>query len=408
MDYQQALGRLYGLTSRGMRLGLEPVSEAAARLGNPERALRCAQIAGTNGKGTVSCLVAHAAREAGLKVGLFTSPHLHRFAERIRVDGAEAGEARLAAHLVRVFEAMDREPALALTFFEIATLAAFGAFAEAEVELAVLEVGLGGRLDATTIAPAEVTAIVTIGLDHPDLLGATVADVAREKAGIARPGVPLVAGPLAPQALDAVEAQARLVGAPVLALGRDFFVPGDLAPPWPGRHQRENAAVALEVFAMLGRADARLSRGAFSRALPSVCWPGRYEIVDGSPRHILDGAHNAEGAAALAETLVAQGERPAVLVFGAVRGKPVSRMLEILRPIAGRLVLTMPPISRALDPATLAAPGDEIVAGVEGALARAAAIAGPRGTVLVTGSLFTMAEARRLLLGERADPPVGL
>ncbi|MDD5307803.1 MAG: Mur ligase family protein [Deltaproteobacteria bacterium] len=408
MDYQQALGRLYGLSSRGMRLGLGPVSEAAARLGNPERALRCVQIAGTNGKGTVSCLLAHAAREAGLTVGLFTSPHLHRFAERIRVNGDEADEATLARHITRVFDVMEDAPALPLTFFEIATLAALSAFAEAAVDLAVLEVGLGGRLDATTIAPAEATAIVTIGLDHPDLLGSTVAEVAHEKAGIARPGVPIVVGPLAPQALTVVDAHARMVGAPVLAMGRDFFVPEDLTPPWPGRHQRENAAVALKVFAVLGRADARLAPSVFARALPEARWPGRYEIVDGRPRHILDGAHNAEGAAALAQTLVGQGERPDAAVFGAVRGKPVSRMLDILRPVVGRVVLTRPPLSRALDPAGLFAPGDEIVATVEGALARAAALAGPRGTVLVTGSLFTMAEARRLLLGERSDPPVGL
>ena len=195
MSYEAVLEKLYTLSSKGIVLGLGRVRRASARLGSPERAFRSVQVAGTNGKGTVSTLLAGALSASGLRTGLFTSPHLHRFTERIRIDGQEIAPERLLPHLEGVFSIMVTFEDLSLTFFEVATLAAFLAFRASKVDAAVLEVGLGGRLDATSIADPELTAVTSIGFDHTAFLGNTLSDIANEKAAIARKGVPLVPGP---------------------------------------------------------------------------------------------------------------------------------------------------------------------------------------------------------------------
>lgn len=408
MEYAAALERLYQLSPRGMRLGLDRVRAAARLLGNPEERLRAVQIAGTNGKGSTSLLLAHAAAAAGLKVGLYTSPHLHRFSERIRIDGVEASRSSLGRHLGAALDIAAARPDLTLTFFEVATLAALALFAEEEVDLAVLEVGLGGRLDATSIAHPVLTAVTSVGLDHTAVLGGTIAAIAREKAGIARPGVPLLAGPLSEEALAAVAEAARTAGAPLRILGRDFFPPADLEPPWPGRHQRDNLAIALALYEALAASDPRLTRPAFAAALPWARWPGRFERIPGRPEVILDGAHNREAALALVETLAAEGVSPAVLVFGALNDKPIEAMLALLRPIVGTVVHLAPPLHRAADPRAFAALGERIAATVDDALTWAKELAGANGVVLVTGSLFNVAAVRRVLLDEPTDPPVGL
>lgn len=384
-----------------MRLGLDRVRAAAAALGDPQERIGVViQIAGTNGKGSVACLVAEAARAAGHRVGLFTSPHLHRFAERFRLDGREADPAELAGPLER---ALALAGAHSLSFFEVATLAAFELFAAARTDIAVLEVGLGGRLDATSVAQPAVTAITSIGLDHTELLGDTLAAVAREKAAIARPGVPLVLGALPPEALIEIERVAATAGAPIRRT-----VPGDAAGvpcPWPGPHQRGNLAVASGVFEELRRRGGRLAPEHFAAGAAAARWPARFEIVErGERRFALDGAHNLEAARALAATLDERGERPDALVFGALRGKPIAEMLAVLAPRAREVLLARPPLDRAFDPAPFAA---ELGARVFPSVA-AALEAAPGPLVLVTGSLFTAGEARRILLDEPSDPPVGL
>lgn len=395
------LGRVYGLAPGGIRLGLDRVRAAAAALGDPQQRIgTVVQITGTNGKGSVACLVASAARAAGLRVGLFTSPHLHRFTERFRLDGRETDPWVLAAPLER---ALALAPAHSLSFFEVACLAAFELFAAACTDLAVLEVGLGGRLDATSIANPAVTAITSVGLDHTELLGDTLTAVAREKAAIARSGVLLVLGALPAEALAEAERIAATAGAPVRRTD-----PGDVAGipcPWPGSHQRGNLAVAHGVFGELRRLDGRLASEHFIRGAARARWPGRYEIVEAEGRRfVLDGAHNLEAARALAAALDERGERPDALVFGALRGKPVDTMLELLAPRARELLLAPPPLGRAFDPMEFAPRfGARVLPSVGAALEAAA---GP--LTLVTGSLFTVAEARRLLLDEPSDPPVGL
>ena len=409
MDYRSLLTRVYALGHRGIALGLDRMRAAADALGAPDHALRCAQIAGTNGKGTVAVLIEGTARASGLVTGLYTSPHLHRYAERFRVNGAEVGEAELAPHLARALALTFPPSSLPLTFFEVTTAAAFSLFAERGVDLAVLEVGLGGRLDATSVATPAVTAIVSIGLDHTELLGPTLAHVAREKAGIARPGVPLVVGPLAEEALAEVERTAASIGAPLLEYGRDFTWDGGVSLPWPGRHQLENAAVARAVCDVLGRGDPRFSRSAFARAAATAIWPGRYEEIPGGPRHILDGAHNTEAMTALVDALAERGQRVDAILFGACGDKPIRAMLGLLGPLGCPIVLAPPPLARAFDPSAYAASANAFTApDVASGLTRCRELAPADGAVLVTGSLFTVAEARRILLGVRADGPIGL
>jgi len=349
--------------------------------------------------------VAHAAGSAGLRTGLFTSPHLHRFAERIRIGGEEAEQSLIAEQLARALALSEGPSAIPLTFFETATLAALGVFAELEVDLAVLEVGLGGRLDATSIADPLVCAIVSIGLDHTEILGSTTADIAREKAGIARARVPLVVGRLDPEPQAEIERAAAAAGAPLLRYGRDFAEGSAVRPPWPGAHQRRNAAVAREVTRQLSSTFAGLTDELFAEAAPSARWPGRYEIVaDAGRRVILDGAHNLEATRALVDALDERGDSPGSLVFGALRGKPIDAMLEALAPRAERIVLAPPPIDRAFDPRDHAERHGAAIAENVGAALDLCATE----TALVTGSLFTVAEARRILLGEEADPQIGL
>lgn len=408
MGSSKILNRLYRLAPKGITLGLDRVERAAALLGNPQKDIYCVQITGTNGKGTVSATLAHALSCSGLRVGLFTSPHLHRFSERIRIDDREVSLPLLEKHLEKVLNLNDEHQELSLSFFEIATLAALLIFKEMKTDIAVLEAGLGGRLDATSVASPELTAVVSVSLDHTALLGDTVEKIAAEKAAVARPGVPMVTGALSPSALSVVEKICNSVNAPTRVLNRDFFIDDTLRPPWPGAHQTANVATAAELFRMASAADARIRPSAFAEALPSVFWPGRFEIIQKDRRYILDCAHNIAAARALVSALAETGEHPDVLIYGALRDKPAAEMLALYRPLVRRVVLMPPPIDRAQDPAVLAGPEDTTVSDAPRALSAADEACGPNGAVLVTGSVFTAAEIRRLLLNEPADLPVGL
>jgi dihydrofolate synthase / folylpolyglutamate synthase len=402
------LERLYGLSGRGIELGLERVIDAAERLGNPHAGFPSVQVAGTNGKGSVANLVAHAACRSGLRTGLFTSPHLHRFAERIRINGVECDSHTLADHLRRVFDLIDKND-LSLTFFEIATLAALSIFAAERVELAVLEVGMGGRLDATSVAAPRLTAVTSIGLDHQAFLGDTLSDIAAEKGGIARASVPLILGRIDGEALTTLQTVASQVGAPIHRLGRDFDLPDAIRPPWPGAHQRDNLSVATELFRQLELlVDSRCTREAFARSLDTAVWPGRFERLPTTPAYILDCAHNPAAMDALVQTLEETKTALDVLLFGALRDKPAAAMLARLRPFAKQVVLAPPPIDRALDPRNLAMPGDTVARDIPAGVAEANRIARPEGVVLTTGSVFTVGAVRGILLGEPSDPPIGL
>lgn len=395
---------------------------ALDRLGNPERAAPAVHIAGTNGKGSVAAMTESILRSAGLRTGLFTSPHLSRFTERIRVDGREVAGDDLAALDVDIVQS-----GVPLTYFEVGTVLGFRAFAEAQVDVMVLETGLGGRLDATSACQPVATAITSIGHDHLEILGPTLTDVAREKAGIAKPGVPLFLGPLDSESDRAIAEVATSVGAPLARLGQDF--PRVTAPTrLAGAHQAVNAAlaVALARTALGSPLGARRTRtgvraadsfeAAVAAGLGNVSWPGRLEWL-GSDL-LLDCAHNTEGAQALAAALDAlPRERPRALVVSIVEGKPAADMLALLVNQFDILVATrsssprtMPParvaaLVRAVAPASGGSRGPQVVLEREDALQAVAEArkATENGLVVVAGSMFLVGDVRSALLGEPRD-----
>ncbi|MCK9521752.1 MAG: Mur ligase family protein [Proteobacteria bacterium] len=410
-DYQQALSALYALSPKGIQLDLSRVLAASQRLGDVHQRLRAVQIAGTNGKGTVTRVLAHAAHRGGLRVGMFTSPHLHRFAERVQIDGQCADDDVLARALGQVLLLTRPPDAIPLTFFEAATLCALLVFAQAQVDIAFLEVGLGGRLDATSAVPPVATAITSIGLDHTALLGDTEAAIAAEKAAIARPGIPMFTGALQAEAHDAVAAICRARQTPLRVLGRDFHVDDTLTPPWPGAHQRQNAHLALAIYQHLQQHHfPTLDDANFRRALDSATWPGRFERIGTRPTFLLDGAHNMPAARALLDALDEQRTPVDTLIFGALSDKPFAEMFALLRPICRHVVCVAPPIQRAFDAAAFAQQHHlRLARDMPDALQQAARLSTEASsTVLVTGSFFTVAEARRLLTDAPSDPPVGL
>ncbi|HSC87467.1 MAG TPA: folylpolyglutamate synthase/dihydrofolate synthase family protein [Polyangiaceae bacterium] len=406
-DYQSALARLYALTGRGRRLELGAMEAACARFGNPERAFRAVHVAGTNGKGTVSAFLSSMHRAAGKRVGLYTSPHLVRFAERIRIDGQPVADDTLADLLVRV---LDGAPEL--TFFETTTLAAFLAFREAKVERAVLEVGLGGRLDATNVIPAPELAIITrVAFDHVEELGDTLTKIALEKAAIIKKGSKVIVGRLHPEAMNVVRDRCAEIGAQLVPLGSPEPIAGaPLAYPRLSMIGT-NLAVAVTAGRTLGLSPDEIARG-----VETMDWPGRNELLHRNRKELtlLDCAHNPDGAVTLAHSLDpslldVESRRNIALVFGTVKGKNYRAMLQRLETAAAHRVYVAPPIDKAEDPARYAEvlPG-EVVPDVETALRRARQIVGSEGVVVVTGSTFLVGAARALLLDLPRDPAVAL
>jgi dihydrofolate synthase/folylpolyglutamate synthase len=404
----QSLARLYARIPLGMRLGLDPMREACARFGHPERAFESVHVAGTNGKGSVCAMVEAIARADGRKTGMFTSPHLCRFAERIQIAGTPIDDA-LLAHTLDA--ALDGAPDL--SFFETATLAAFLAFRDAGVDIAIVEVGIGGRLDATNVLPRPRAAAITrVALDHTDRLGATLLDIGREKAGIAKPGLELILGPIASDVRAAIDEVARAQGA-TTAGATMVDAPGAATVPLvglDGDFQQDNARVAAALGARIGA-----SRDAIERGLAAVRWPGRLERITraGAPAHgfLLDAAHNPDGAEALARHVRSLGVAPnaIALVFGALGDKDWAGMLDVIAPLASTRVYLAPlgGSRSAVDPTALAARW-------AGAIAPSVAEALSRATesgvslVVIAGSLVLVGEARALLLGLPRDPPVAL
>ncbi|HWN67315.1 MAG TPA: Mur ligase family protein, partial [Haliangium sp.] len=404
---QRLLGRLYASRRAGVVLGLERVERCLAALGHPEQRMGMrVHVGGTNGKGSTVAFVEAICRAAGQRTARFTSPHLVRFAERFVIDGQPAPDDLILA----AGEAVAAAGGDGLTFFEQVTAMGLWMFAEAGVDTAILEVGLGGRLDATNAVPAEIAAVTGVALDHQDWLGSTLAAIAAEKAGIFKPGQRVVIGragePEAVPWLASAATAARVAACTVV----DAPVP----PDWPlglgGQHQRDNAACALAIarhLAVLGHLpdDETLWRQGLARAR----FPGRLEPV--APGVFLDGAHNPHGAAALGRTMAAL-PAPRVLVLATSRDKDVAGIASALAGHAQAVVATAYGQERALPAAELAAIVRAVAPAVPcteapdctAALAQARALAGPGGTVLVAGSLFLVGEARQVLCGERPDP----
>ncbi len=400
---------------------LDRITAVCTLLGDPQTDFPVLHITGTNGKGSTARMSAALLAAHGLSVGMYTSPHLERINERMVWDGQPIDDDTLAAALLGL-EAVEDHLGLRLTHFEILTAAALRWFADIAVDVAVLEVGLGGRWDATNVADATVAVVTNVGLDHAEVIGPTRADIAGEKAGIVKPGCTLVLGETDPALVPIFEH--RGAGA-VWLRGRDFdcdrnrvAVGGravdlrtpsglieDLLVPLRGPHQGDNAACALAaVEAFFGRA---LDPDVVATAFAGVQVPGRFEIVRRRPLVVLDGAHNPDGARALRATLEDDfgGRKPDVLVVGFTGGRDAAEMLAAMDAGEARLVLaTKPPSPRGVDPAVVAAAAEamgvraEVVPSVTGAVERALAAAGDDDFVLVTGSLHAVGEARTVLV----------
>jgi len=413
MDLSAVLGELYARAARGVRMDLGAMRAACALYGEPQDAFPVVHVAGTNGKGSVSAMIEAIARRTGKRTGLFTSPHLCRFAERIRLDGEPIGDDLLGAALAdALVRAMD------LSFFEVATLTALNVFREAKVELAVLEVGIGGRLDATNVVRAPVAAAVTrIAMDHTDKLGDTLESIAREKAGIAKPGLDLVLGRM-PDSIAAVIGEvARAAGATttrvedrgdahaaVVALRSRSRV--GLA----GAHQIANAEVAWLLGERIGASEADRAAG-----IVGVRWPGRLELIETEEGAILlDAAHNPDGARALATHLATHAlPKRTALIFGALADKAWVEMLDALAPAASLRVYVPvhpgTPGRAGADPAEIASRySGRVASDFDRAYALARREVGPEGLVVVCGSILLVGEARARMLDLPTDPPVAL
>jgi len=393
---------LEALSPLAMRFGLQRMERALEDLAHPERGAPILHVAGTNGKGSTCAMAAAALGAAGHRTGLYTSPHLERFNERIAVDGQPISDPALAEAVADVRAACPwhdgGEPQDRLSYFEFATLAALVHFARARVGVVVLEVGLGGRLDATNAVTPAVTAVAAIGLDHTQWLGDTVEAVAREKGGIFKAGVPAVAHAVQPPGVLEVLGQvAAAAGAPFEVAPAGWDGPLALA----GAHQRGNAGLAAAALRALGRTGVTIGETEIARGLATVRWPGRLEQVGGV---LLDGAHNPDGARALAAALSElHPGRPVELVFGALGDKDHRAMLAALAGRTRRVHLVAPatPRARAVDELGAAATSLglawERYPGLAVALAGAGAAAGGGALVVVAGSLYLVGEARALL-----------
>jgi dihydrofolate synthase/folylpolyglutamate synthase len=420
-SYAETIAYLQGLeVSKGWDLKLERMRAALDLRGHPEHAFRAIHVAGTNGKGSTAAMLEAVLRAAGHRTGLYTSPHLVDFAERIRAGGLAVPHEAVVGLVAELRAAL--EPAgIALTHFEFTTLLAFEWFARIGVEIAVVEVGLGGRLDATNVLAPIATAITTIGRDHEDFLGHDLAGIAREKAGIAKRGVPLVLGRVSPGIEAVIRAVAADAGAPLVVAPRETTLePGrgglafrGLGVAWDGvvlslagAFQRENAQTALAVLARLG-ATVPCSAAAVREGLAGTWWPGRLADLGGRPRVLADGAHNPDGVAALVRELPAlRAGRPMTLVLAVMADKDWSAMLEALVPEVTRVVATRVG-RRGLDPDLIAralagrVPTD-VVEPAASAIGHARVVTAAADVVLVAGSLFLVGEAYATLGAGRA------
>ncbi len=407
-------------------VGLQRAAWLCRALGDPQQRYRSVHIAGTKGKGSTAAILAAILRAAGYRVGLYTSPHLHTLRERIQIDGepiAPEAFGALMDELVAADAALRRErPEWGdATAFELVTVLAFSAFARANVDIAVIEVGLGGRLDATNVVVPDVAAITLIGYDHMQILGSTLAAIAREKAGIIKPGRPVVSAPQAPEAAAVIESVAVERAAPLWLGGRDWRVEGSrtnflfrapglvltgLALEMRGQHQVENAGVALAVTAHLNELGLTVDESAVRRGLVEARWPGRLEVLRERPTVVVDGAHNRESAERLAVAMPQEFQWARLwLVLGILRDKEIERIVAALAPLAAGLFAVEGFSPRAAEGRRLlaawetAAPGSpaRLYGSVEAALAAALEAAGPDDVVLVTGSLGMAAAAREAL-----------
>jgi dihydrofolate synthase/folylpolyglutamate synthase len=420
MDYETTLEHLFRLERFGIKLGLENVRQLLSLLGDPHRGLRVLHVTGTNGKGSVCAYAASALRAAGYRVGLYTSPHLIRFNERIRVDGepiADDDVLRLWSGMQPAIQAMTAHRAIDHpTFFEVTTAMAFQYFRERAVDVAVLEVGMGGRMDATNVVDGLVSVVTRVDLEHTEHLGKTVERIAREKAGIIKRSSRAVT--VAQEALPVIETRCREVHAPLSVLGRDihtqrlgFDLTGqtirvrgpfgvlEVRTPLLGSFQAENVALAVAALAELRDQGIEIADGAIRDGIAATRWPARFDRVREVPTVIVDGAHNAPAARALGSAFRELfPDRKAILVVGILNDKDLVGMALALGPLASRVFACRPQTPRAYPVEDVAAAfrayaEATAVPRVGQAIDASLAAAAPDDVLLITGSIYTAGEA---------------
>jgi dihydrofolate synthase/folylpolyglutamate synthase len=435
MNFAESVSYLYSLghETLAMKLGIDSIRRLSTAFDEPQKKFPAVHIAGTNGKGSTAAMVASIARAAGLRVGLFTSPHLISITERISINGSEISQddfARLATYVRKVSELLIAENAIHTppTFFEQVTMIGFTYFAERDVDLAVLEVGLGGRLDATNICEPAGTAITPVGFDHQQYLGDTLTSIAGEKAGIIKPGIPVVVAPQEDEAMRAIIARCEELKTPITTtsdpieieatssvenIGRYRFCYRTSRGEYEvrlnlrGRHQITNALVAIQIAEHLNDAGFDIPSSAIVEGLGKTEWPGRLEMIHMSPSQaplLLDGAHNAESVRVLRAFLDEHfSSIPITMIFGAMADKAIAEMAGALFPKARQIILAKIANIRAAEPAAIAdklTEPNRTVAyanNAADALAEALLITPPDGLIVVCGSLFLVGEIKQSL-----------
>jgi len=432
--YLLTLGRELASPShaRAAKFDLRNITVLAERLGNPQRRYPCAHIAGTNGKGTTAALLENILRSAELHTGLYTSPHLERINERIRLDGEDIADGEFTEAFTRLVAII--EDLLALgpeagglaahpTYFECLTAMAFDIFARRGVDFAAFEVGMGGRLDATNIVAPEVAVITQIDFDHENFLGHSIEEIAREKAGIIKPGAWVVSAAQNPAARTVIARRAAEQDARVVDVDTTYHVENvreedgcyratvssahsahtiEIALPLPGRFQLRNAVAALAAARLLAERGFPIDDAAIARGIATVRWPGRLERVRERPAVFLDGTHNPAGARELLAFWREHcRDRRIILIYGAMRDKAVDEITGLLFPHAARILVTQPRQTRAISAAALAAMTRhlsdciDVVEVPEEAMEEALELAGPDDVIFATGSLYLVGDLRR-------------
>ncbi len=415
MPLADVLERLYARRRFGIRPGVDRVGRLLERLGNPEKEFRTIHVVGTNGKGSTSAFLSSILLQAGHSVAQFSSPHLVRFTERFRIQGMEYSAEKLAQRLNSVLEAAPDEA----TFFEITTALAAHIFSEEQVEFAIMEAGMGGRSDATAAFNGESTILTPIAIDHAEYLGATIGEIATEKAGIIKPRTHVISAEQPEAARLAIAQQCRAAACTLTTVGTDFsaaWAPDktltyhglnrtleQLTPGIPGRYQAVNAALALAAAETLEADGTKIIPEAFTKGIAGADWPGRMELIPGTPRLLLDGAHNPAGAAALAEALQDYSFSRLLLVTGVCDDKNIEQIYAPLLPLVDRVYTVTPAVERAMRDGMLtqffrrqgveSEPCGSVVLGI----ARARRQASEHDLILVCGSLFIVGEVKAWL-----------
>jgi dihydrofolate synthase/folylpolyglutamate synthase len=437
--YQETIDYLYALQKQGVKLELANTGALMKLMGDPHREFRSVHIAGTNGKGSTSAFIAAMLQAAGYRVGLYTSPHLVSFTERIRINGKNISEAKvveLADRVRRGYQSGDAsETRLNPTFFEVATAIAFSYFAEEAVDIAVVEVGMGGRLDSTNVIVPLVSVVTNIDLEHTEFLGGTLELIAAEKAGIIKQGVPVVTGAAQPAVIRLIQERADLAGSPLYILGRDFgpeqIVSASrqrfdyrgirerqtgLTISLIGPYQVTNAALALAAVECLRGSGVAVPEQAVRAGLEQACWAGRLERVARKPDIYLDGAHNPASARMLAAAIreLKRDYQRLILVIGVLGDKDVKGIVREIVPLADSVIVTRPEYGRALDVGALAAEvrtlhqTSETADTVGIAIEKAREKTGSDDVILIAGSLYVVGEARAVLVPDNGVESPGL